>query len=297
MGREVPDEPALPQTSVEVLPTRTIYTFEGEGVLLTLTFMTPLLPEEVDLLSRPVTYLTWQARATDGKEHEISFGLKAHGEIAVNEAGQVAIHNNESIADMVAFKIGAKEQPVLVKKGDDLRIDWGYLYIASPMSQNPSGCHACLDHTDKAASVNSPGPAADVEMQMQFHFPAEEKPGNKPVSRWLILAYDDLYSIQYMKKNLRPYWRRNGWEAADLLKAAAKDYESLKKRCEAFDAELMTDLRNAGGENYAKTAGRFRFARRTIPTAASRPRTFSIRCRRSSCSSGRRWRNLLSCRS
>jgi hypothetical protein len=66
-----------------------------------------------------------------------------------------------------------------------------------------------------------------------------------------MLAYDDLYSIQYMKKNLRPYWRRNGWEAADLLKAAAKDYESLKKRCAAFDEELMADLRRAGGENYA----------------------------------------------
>ena len=33
----------------------------------------------------------------------------------------------------------------------------------------------------------------------------------QPVSRWLMLAYDDEFSIQYMKKNLRPYWRRNGW--------------------------------------------------------------------------------------
>jgi Domain of unknown function (DUF4965)/Domain of unknown function (DUF1793)/Domain of unknown function (DUF5127) len=73
----------------------------------------------------------------------------------------------------------------------------------------------------------------------------------KSVSCWLVLAYDDLYSIQYLKKNLRPYWRRNGWEAADLLKAAAKDYPSLVKRCIAFDEELMADLRNAGGENYA----------------------------------------------
>ena len=73
----------------------------------------------------------------------------------------------------------------------------------------------------------------------------------KPISCWLILAYDDLYSIQYMKKNLRPYWRRNGWEAADLLQAAARDYPSLTKRCAVFNDELMTDLSNAGGENYA----------------------------------------------
>ena len=32
-----------------------------------------------------------------------------------------------------------------------------------------------------------------------------------------MLAYDDEFSIQYMKKNLRPYWRRNGDDAAALL--------------------------------------------------------------------------------
>src|SRR5206468_12597966 len=78
------------------------------------------------------------------------------------------------------------------------------------------------------------------------------KVGAQPVSRYLILAYDDLYSIEYMRSKLRPYWRRDGWEAADLLKAAAKDYESLKKRCAEFDEELMADCRRAGGENYAK---------------------------------------------
>jgi hypothetical protein len=78
------------------------------------------------------------------------------------------------------------------------------------------------------------------------------KVGPQPVSRWLMLAYDDLYSIQYMKSNLRPYWRRNGWEAADLLRAAAKDYPSLLQRCAAFDDELMADLTQTGGEKYAK---------------------------------------------
>ena len=63
-----------------------------------------------------------------------------------------------------------------------------------------------------------------------------------PASRWLMLAYDDLYSIQYMKKNLRPYWRRTGWEAADLLQAAAHDLPVLRQRCSDFDKELMADL-------------------------------------------------------
>src|SRR5208282_3721563 len=69
MGKEPTDVPALPQTGLEVLPTRTLYTFAGEGVRLTLTFMTAALPENLMIYSRPVTYLTWTAQATDGKEH------------------------------------------------------------------------------------------------------------------------------------------------------------------------------------------------------------------------------------
>jgi len=36
MGAELANLPALPQTGLEVLPTRTIYTFAGTGVILTL---------------------------------------------------------------------------------------------------------------------------------------------------------------------------------------------------------------------------------------------------------------------
>jgi hypothetical protein len=255
MGKEPADIPALPQTGLEVLPTRTIYTFEGEGIRLTLTFMTPLLPGDLGVLSRPVTYLIWESQATDGKEHEISFGLKARGEIAVNEASQAVIHGSENVPDLLALKIGTKEQPILLKKGDDLRIDWGYLYLAAPISGEPSGCHYRLGDTNEPPlDSRAPGPAAEVGMQTQFHFAPGKKIGKGPISRWLMLAYDDEFSIQYMKKNLRPYWRRNGDDAAALLKKAAAEYESLKRRCEAFDAELMADLRNAGGEKYAQLA-------------------------------------------
>jgi len=47
MGMENPNIPELAQTGLWVLPTRTIYTFKGAGIVLKLTFMTPALPDDM----------------------------------------------------------------------------------------------------------------------------------------------------------------------------------------------------------------------------------------------------------
>ena len=253
MGVTATNVPALLQTGLEVLPTRTIYTFEGEGVRLALTFMTPALTDDLDVLSRPVSYLTWQAQSVDAKPHALSFSFSAYAEIAANEPNQQVIHlaetNNPALA---VLKIGTSEQPVLRKKGDDLRIDWGHFYVAAPRSEQLVYGHARLGVTDgREIDYLSPGAASEVSGQFQFSFRAE-KVGGQPVSGWLMLAYDDEFSIKYFKQNLRPYWRRNGDDAAALLKQAAADYEPLKQRCQKFDAELMADLRKVGGEQYAR---------------------------------------------
>ena len=84
MGLDPANVPALPQKQLEVLPTRTLYTFEGEGVRLTLSFMTLALPDDLMVYSRPVTYVTLEARAMDGKTHQVFATLQAAPEIAVN---------------------------------------------------------------------------------------------------------------------------------------------------------------------------------------------------------------------
>jgi hypothetical protein len=269
MGKAPADVPALPQTKLEVLPTRTIYTFEGAGVALTVTFMTPTLPEDIDVLSRPVTYLTYNFVSTDERKHDVQVYFDVSAELTVNEGREPIVHSLERIDDVDAWKVGSKAQPILAKKGDDLRVDWGYLYIAWPEPrQGPQGARwssSMISERDavrkefalrgvpapnwRRAVPPNESPADTVVFPLMVEL---GKVSSEPVSRWLMLAYDDLYSIQYMRKNLRPYWRRNGWEAADLLRAAAKDYEPLKQRCAAFDEELMADLTRAGGEKYAK---------------------------------------------
>ncbi len=53
MGGDPAGTPALPQVGLKVLPTRTIYDFEGAGTHVTLTFLTPALPDDLDVLARP----------------------------------------------------------------------------------------------------------------------------------------------------------------------------------------------------------------------------------------------------
>ncbi len=71
MGAERNDIlPALPQLKLEIAPTQTVYKFAGDGAEVSLTFTTPLLPHDLEVLSWPVTYLTWSVRAVDGKNHD-----------------------------------------------------------------------------------------------------------------------------------------------------------------------------------------------------------------------------------
>ena len=227
IGADPAGIPAMRQKGVTVLPTRTIYQLDSDEIALRLTFMTPSLPESIDQLSWPVTYVTWSAKSADGKPHRVSVTFEAAAEIAVNAPVQKTVWSTPAIEGLSTASVGSQAQNILGRSGDDLRIEWGYLYLSVPAQQQPKW----NDH------------------QVSFDFGSV---GTDETSRWLMLAYDDLYSIQYMKENLRPYWRRKGWEAADLLKAAAKAYDDLSRRCAAFDAELMADLRRAGGENYAR---------------------------------------------
>ncbi len=56
----------------------------------------------------------------------------AASEIAVNEPYQNVFSSRFKLKDIHVMRTGTKEQPVLQKWGDNLRIDWGHLYLAVP---------------------------------------------------------------------------------------------------------------------------------------------------------------------
>src|SRR5437868_10386332 len=78
--------------------------------------------------------------------------------------------------------------------------------------------------------------------------------GTASVSRHILLGYDDLYSIEYLHRWLRPYWRRKGMNVGELLETAERQYADLDRRARRFDDQLSADLREIGGPAYAELA-------------------------------------------
>ena len=262
MGNEPEEAASLPQKSVQVLPTRTIYTFANEKVEVQLTFLSPAIPSDLEVLSRPVTYISAAVRALDGKNHSIQFYADAGADLTVHDADSQEVNwSRASRGNITALRLGSVEQPVLGRRGDFTRIDWGHLYLAAPASRGLSSVLSSREAAQSTWSRTGTLPARDDTAQPRAA--ADRAPvaalafnvgsvGAQAASRTWMVAYDDEYSINWMGSRLRPYWRRNGMDALGLLDVAARDYASLSRRSVAFDNELMADLRSVGGEKYAR---------------------------------------------
>lgn len=261
MGKDPSKLPAMQQVSKLVTPTRTIYDFEAGAIHLTLTFFTPALAHDLPVLSRPVTYISWDVRSLDSARHAVSVYLDCSSLLAVNTPYESVVWSRARVGDIELLGVGSSEQHVLGASGDDLRINWGHFYLAAPDASDErlaavngrearskfatSGVFPDTDNLDMPATPNRG--AAVLASAVDFG-----NVGTEPVSRHLLVAYDDQFSIEYLQRKPRPYWRKDNADFAGLLRTAVSEYEQLLQRSIAFDKELTADLEAAGGRQYAE---------------------------------------------
>jgi hypothetical protein len=258
MGVEPGNVPPFPQVGLRVTPTSSVYDFDDTHVHVTLIFTSPLLPNDLEVLSRPVTYLTWIVGSVDHLNHNIQLYGSASASLCIDDGRKSVAWSRETDGLLTALKAGNTDQTLFDPRGDSTRINWGYLYVAAPAGESKA-CIAAngelLDSFVKTGAL----PAADETPGATFNdkqgalaFAFDLGPVNTTALRHLLLGYDESYEVQYGGQNLLPYWKREGATASEMLQEAEKDYNGLGDRCHKFDDALMTDLATVGGYKYAQ---------------------------------------------
>ena len=242
------------QTSVDVTATQTIYHFNCGPVKLRVAFASPLILDDLSLLSLPVSYISYQVQSADGKKHSVNILTAASSNIAADVASQTINAKKYSASGMQILKAGTVEQPVLKKKGDNVRIDWGYMYVAVPAKTNAMQAVVEKGQVINAFTQNKwPESVKEGKQLMLSTVQNLGEVGAAPVSQFLELGYDELQSIQYFGSNLKPWWRNTpGVTMEKALANSATQYTAIIAKCNVIDKKIYNDALAAGGKTYAK---------------------------------------------
>ena len=252
------------QKSVVVNATQTIYNFACGPVQLELTFTAPILLNDLDLVSTPINYISYSVKSLDKKAHDVQVYFEATPQLAVNIDSQPVMFDKITKNGMTYVKTGTINQPILGRAGDDLRIDWGYLYMANRLKASEQ--LEAVDYFDAKQSFNKTGKIAATTDVKNLPKNMREKMSVLAYSNdlgkvnpgavadgFVMIGYDDLYSIEYMFHKLLPYWKQDG--KVDIFAAferASCSYDALMSQCKAFDAKMLADAEKAGGREYAE---------------------------------------------
>lgn len=240
------------QTSVTLNAMQTVYTFDCGGNTLTATFTSPLFLDDLDLLARPISYISVDVDFQDGKEHESQLYLGASTNFAVNTPDQQVEVEIMQVDGMSVLKTGTTSQPVLEKKGDILRIDWGYFYLATTSGNTTTSISKSNEaHGAVMGKKNEIKDKKKTGRNMMLNTVTDYGKSSKKISQVYMLGYDEMYAINYFGDQLKPWWKKDGGEMTGLLKTASSEYSSIIDKSKKFDNQLVADAEKAGGKKYA----------------------------------------------
>ena len=238
----IPEGKALEQISLEVTPTATIYTFSHPACDLKITFLSPLLMDRLEILSRPVCYLFYEITPKE-EGHTFEVYVDASAELSGDAREQEFAHGSEE----GHVWVGNAEQDVLAKDGDDIRIDWGYLHLVHPNASIET-CN-WRHHFFKRRKRSSRHYVFEPDQPISYQkFPVLCAVSDK-LSDVFVFAYDDIKSILfYGDRQIDAYYKTVYGSFEKMLPIAVGEAEEMRKVCAEFDQKLIADMEKISPE-------------------------------------------------
>ena len=222
----------IPQTSLDIDALSSRYTFENNKIKLTVRFMTPLLPNDLTHLTRPVSYMSVTYEKKNPLVKDVSVKILLGDSLCLNKRSEKPTVTEQKVFNgITAMKMGNETQKPLNRSGDDLRIDWGYVYLA----------------------VAGKAVTDVVKINKWIKHVMVDSPVNPGEEKLFMFAYDDCgASINYFGAQLKSYWNKDGKSIEEAITEAAVEYATLKDKCDAFSKKMYADALAAGGDKYAE---------------------------------------------
>ncbi len=222
------ETPDMIVESTEIDAYSTIITYRSDSVKLTVHFTSPLLVDDLYYASRPVSYCKVSYESLDGNDHDVKVKFTVSEELVLNLRGDGrALAEKADVKGATAIKMGNGIQNVLWRSGDNIRIDWGYTYLAVKGEAEVN--HTVID--------NMYGICATAKLNNEALF---------------AFAFDDIYSIDYYGKKLKAYWKKDGKTIEQAISEAFDEHDVLLKRCNDFSDKLKFEAIKRGNEKYAE---------------------------------------------
>ena len=110
-----------------VMATQTRYAFTAGPVAINLTFTSPQIASDYDLMSRPAHYVTFDVAATDGASHAVSFYFDVSPRLVMTDGTALVSFSRVPLTGAEALSVGATNQQPLSSTSD--RAQWGIAYL------------------------------------------------------------------------------------------------------------------------------------------------------------------------
>lgn len=218
------DMDVIKQTAVELTATATTYTFENEKVILRCRFISPVLADNLLLLSRPCTYIDFEV--TRKSAESVSIQMECSADFVRQSSTDAVCGFSGTCRGFSYASMGRTVQQPLSGSADHATIDWGYLYLAGK--------------SDSYRFAFNAG-----EETVSVHIPLEETD-----SAELVIAYDDLLSINYFGDWKRAYWTSQYGTILDAIQAAFEDKKDTLSKAAALDNAIEAKAASIGGDSY-----------------------------------------------
>lgn len=221
----------ITQKSVDVSATATEYVFENEKIVLMVRFTSPIILSDFLLVSRPCTYVDFRVERKMACEVDVIFEA-SRDLVSQKEAellgGCYYRAKKNDIPDYQYAMMGRACQHPLGGSGDQVTIDWGYLYLAS----RRQGAQFSFNKED-----------GNLVCQLPMMKEVNEAE--------IVIAYDDLISINYFGEWRKAYWTTYYETILDAIGSAFADHEEVLEKAQEFDADIQMKAECLGGKDYA----------------------------------------------